>query len=69
MPHHRAGGACLLGPHTASTSAFIIAAITCNPVPTAMASRPSSTSPASSAITTLTGTGNTGIVAVPAFFW
>ena len=58
-------GSCLpFGPHTASTSAFIIAAITCSPVPTAIASRPSCTSPASSAIATDTASGSTGVVAL-----
>jgi hypothetical protein len=37
----RAGSCLPFGPHDASTSAFIIAAITCSPVPTASASRPS----------------------------
>ncbi len=63
-------GSCLpRGPQTASTSAFIIAAITCSPVPTAIASRPSCTSPASSAIATLTASGSTGAVALTAVFW
>jgi len=66
-------GSCLpRGPHTASISAFSIAVITCSPVPTAITSRPSCTSPASSAIATLTAsgsTGNTGVVAVASFFW
>ncbi len=63
-------GSCFpFGPHTASTSAFIIAAITCSPVPTAIASRPSRTSTASSANTTLTASGSTGVLAVVAFFW
>jgi len=57
------------GPHTASTSAFIIAAITCSPVPTAIASKPSCTSPASSAIAIDTASGSTGGVALAAFFW
>ena len=43
-------GLCLpLGPHTAVTSASIIAAITCSPVPTASASSPSLQPSASSA--------------------
>ena len=62
------------GPHKASTSAAIIAASTCKPVPTAMASRPSRTSAAISLIATVTSSGNTGtipvLVLVPAvFFW
>jgi hypothetical protein len=62
----RAGACFPFGPHAAATSAFIIAAITCGPVPTAIASRPSCTSPVSSAIVTLTASGSTGVVAVPA---
>ena len=65
----RAGSCLPRGPHTASTSAFIIAAITCNPVPTAIASRPSCTSPASSAIAIDTASGNTGVIALVVFFW
>jgi hypothetical protein len=57
------------GPHTASTSAFIIAAITCNPVPTAIASRPSCTSTANSAIAIDTTSASTGAIALVAFFW
>jgi len=49
-------------------SAFIIAAITCNPAPTATASRPSCTSAASSAIATDTASGRTGVAALVAFF-
>jgi hypothetical protein len=63
-------GSCLpRGPHTASTSALIIAVITCNPVPTAIASRPSCTSPANSANAMLTASGGTGTVALAALFW
>jgi len=65
----RAGSWRPFGPHTASTSAFIIAAITCKPVPTAIASRPSCTSPANSASTTDTASGSTGVVALVACFW
>ena len=65
----RAGSCLPFGPHTTSTSAFIIAAITCSPVPTAIASRPSCTSPASSAIATLTDSGSTRVVALAALFW
>ena len=55
-------------PAHASTSAFIIAAITCSPAPTVIASRPSCTSPANSAIATLTDSG-TRDVALTALFW
>jgi hypothetical protein len=48
------------GPHSALTSAAIIAAITCRPAPTAIASRPSRTSAAISSIATLTTSGTTG---------
>ena len=65
----RAGSCLPLGPHTAATSALIIAAITCSPVPTAIASSPSCTSPASSANATVTACGSAGIVAHAAFFW
>ena len=65
-----------LGPHSASTSAAIIAAITCKPAPTASASKPSRTSAAISLIATLTtsgtltGPGDLSVVLVVAvFFW
>jgi len=57
------------GPHTAVTSASIIAAITCNPAPTAKASSPSRTSPASSANATLTRSGTTGAHGPMSVFW
>jgi hypothetical protein len=63
------------GPHNASTSAAIIAVITCRPAPTAIASSPSRTSTAISLIATLTtsGTGtlpDSLVVLVRAvFFW
>src|SRR4051794_2015955 len=47
-----------LGPHTASTSASIIACITCRPAPTARASRPSRTSTAISPTATCTRSGS-----------
>jgi hypothetical protein len=50
------------GPHNASTSPAIIAAITCSPAPTAIASRPSLTSAAISCIATLTTSGTTGTI-------
>jgi len=71
-------GSCLpRGPHNASTSAAIIAAITCSPAPTARASSPSRTSAAISSITTLTTSGTTGTGTSPrtltlvraVFFW
>jgi len=64
-----------LGPHSASTSAAIIAAITCKPAPTASASKPSRTSGEISLIATitsgtLTGPGDLSVVLVVAvFFW
>ena len=70
-------GSCLpCGPHSASTSAAIIAAITCRPAPTAIASSPSRTSAAISPIATLTTSGTTGVAAASpvvlvraVFFW
>jgi hypothetical protein len=51
-------GSCLpFGPHTATTSASIIASITCSPAPTAIASSPSRTSATMSPIATDTTSG------------
>ena len=58
-----------LGPHTAVTSASIIAAITCSPAPTARASSPSRTSPANSANATLTCSGTAGAYVSISVFW
>jgi len=59
------------GPHSAATSAAIIAAITCRPASTAMANRPSRTSAAISPIATPTtsGTGSAAGVLVRAVFF
>ncbi len=58
-----------LGPHTAVTSASMSAAITCNPVPTARASRPSRSSPASSPSATLTCSGAAAWLVSISSFW
>jgi hypothetical protein len=47
----------------------MIAAITCSPVPTARASRPSRMSPASSASATLTVSGTAGWLVSISVFW
>ena len=47
----------------------MIAAITCNPVPTARASNPSRISPASSANATLTCSGTAGWLVSISWFW
>jgi len=65
----RAGSCLPFGPHTTATSAFIIAVITCSPVPTAIASSPSCTSAASSAIATVTDSGTASPVAAASFIW
>jgi integrase/recombinase XerD len=56
-------------PHAAVTSASIIAVITCSPVPTASASRPSRTSPTNSASATLTRSGTAGWLVSNLSFW
>lgn len=47
----------------------MIAAITCSPVPTARASSPSRSSPASSASATLTVSGTAGWLVSISWFW
>ena len=65
----RAGSCCPFGPHTATTSAAIIAAITCNPAPTARANSPSRTSPAISPNAMLTCSGTACAPASVVSFW
>ncbi len=63
-------GSCLpFGPHAAATSASIIAAITCSPVPTAIASRPSRTSATISPSATVTASGTASAVAAASIVW
>ena len=58
-----------LGPHTAVTAASMIAAISCRPVPTARANRPSRISPANSPSATLTVSGTAGWLVSISCFW
>jgi hypothetical protein len=57
------------GPHATLTSSFIIAVITCNPVPTAIASSPSRTSATISPSATDTASGTARAVAATSIVW
>ena len=57
------------GPHAAITSSAIIVTITCSPVPTAIANRPSRTSAITSPIATVTVDGHPSAVAAASIVW